>query len=295
MARVLRTSLMTWIAALALAVPAMAGTLDQQQTDTPTSVAQSSQNRSKGQSFTAGLTGQLDQVDLPLSLVDNVLCSDDSVRVSITTFDVAGLPTGTILAAVTVPMASIADDDTFKSFTFPSPAPVTAGTTYAILVEPLAEGDNGCITWPLSDSDPYPRGVALTRIGGLWEEFIGVDFVFKTYVAVPTVPPETPPGSETQPVDQITCAGRIATIVGTNDADELRGTSGDDVIAALRGDDSVQGRGGDDLVCGGKGRDDVAGGRGDDFLRGGSGRDTCDGGPGRDDAANSCQKVTRVP
>ena len=97
-----------------------------------------------------------------------------------------------------------------------------------------------------------------------------------------------------------TCAGREATIVGTNGDDTLTGTKKVDVIAALRGNDTIfgldgndiicgfggndliKGRGGNDLIKGGGGDDALGGGPGDDTLRGGAGADTCKGGPGKD-------------
>ena len=114
------------------------------------------------------------------------------------------------------------------------------------------------------------------------------------------------------------CAGRTATIVGTDAADTLTGTNKRDVIAGLGGDDLIRGLEGRDTICGalgndrlkgqlagdlvkgGKGNDrvrgaggndslfgnagddDLGGGPGDDSLRGGSGVDRCKGGAGRD-------------
>jgi hypothetical protein len=88
-----------------------------------------------------------------------------------------------------------------------------------------------------------------------------------------------------------TCAGKQATIVGTDAAEKLKGTSGPDVIAALAGKDVVKGLGGKDLICGGAGKDRLLGGGGKDrllgqagrdVLRGGGARDVLKGGPGRD-------------
>jgi hypothetical protein len=87
------------------------------------------------------------------------------------------------------------------------------------------------------------------------------------------------------------CAGRDATIVGTDGNDVLVGTSGKDVIAGLKGKDTLRGRGGNDRLCGKAGKDLLKGGGGNDRLRGGDGKDTlkggggndaCKGGPGRD-------------
>jgi Ca2+-binding RTX toxin-like protein len=87
------------------------------------------------------------------------------------------------------------------------------------------------------------------------------------------------------------CAGRPATIMGTELPDALVGTDGDDVIVALGGDDTVTGGAGGDRICGGLGNDTLDGGEGADVLLGGPERDTLvggggpdqlDGGPGRD-------------
>ncbi len=88
------------------------------------------------------------------------------------------------------------------------------------------------------------------------------------------------------------CAGRPATIEGTDGPDELTGTPGPDVIHALGGDDVVYGRGGDDVICGGAGNDTIFPGGGVDEVYGEWGSDrfeagpgvngTVDGGPGQD-------------
>lgn len=95
-----------------------------------------------------------------------------------------------------------------------------------------------------------------------------------------------------------TCRGVAATIVGTDQRDDISGTAGRDVIAARKGWDHVDGRGGNDLICGGRGADDLQGGPGSDQLYGqadgllygedqygddlvgGPGNDRLDGGPG---------------
>ncbi len=71
------------------------------------------------------------------------------------------------------------------------------------------------------------------------------------------------------------CKGRAVTILGTDDADNLRGTNKRDVILALDGDDRIDGRGGNDVICGGAGRDLIKGGSGSDKIFGGAdGRST---------------------
>ena len=56
------------------------------------------------------------------------------------------------------------------------------------------------------------------------------------------------------------CAGKVATIVGTNGPDQIRGTNGRDVIQARGGDDQITGLGGDDLICGKGGNDQIMAG-----------------------------------
>lgn len=72
-------------------------------------------------------------------------------------------------------------------------------------------------------------------------------------------------------LQQETCFGRKATIVGTDRNDRLVGTPGNDVIVAGEKNDRVYGRGGRDRICGGA--------QGD-FLFGGPGRDLIDAGNG---------------
>ena len=82
-----------------------------------------------------------------------------------------------------------------------------------------------------------------------------------------------------------TCAGRTATIVGTDGDDDLEGTDGPDVVSLGAGDDRFDGRGGDDVVCGGPGNDFLNGGLGDDELYGEDGIDSLIGESGWDLAA----------
>jgi glucose/arabinose dehydrogenase len=115
----------------------------------------------------------------------------------------------------------------------------------------------------------------------------------------PTSPPTViPPPTETPPPETrsptVTCAGRDATIAGTEVADQLFGTPGADVIVGLGGNDKLSGLAGNDLICGGAGEDKLKGGpgtdsllgqKGKDKLEGGGGRDLCKGGKGKDAAA----------
>jgi hypothetical protein len=74
------------------------------------------------------------------------------------------------------------------------------------------------------------------------------------------------------------------TLVGSTDADVLKGTRRDDVICGRGGNDVIRGLNGDDRLIGGSGSDRLIGGRGDDTLIGGAGEDVLRGGPGQ----NAC-------
>jgi Tol biopolymer transport system component len=78
------------------------------------------------------------------------------------------------------------------------------------------------------------------------------------------------------------CAGRRATIVGSDGPDKLKGTKKRDVVVANGGKDQVRGRGGNDLICGGGGKDKLYGNNGKDRLTGGAGKDLLVGGNGKD-------------
>jgi hypothetical protein len=78
------------------------------------------------------------------------------------------------------------------------------------------------------------------------------------------------------------CAGKVATIVGTNQGEVIRGTRRADVIAARKGNDRIYGGGGNDIICGGPGHDLILGGPGIDRLYGALGRDRLYGGKGPD-------------
>jgi hypothetical protein len=181
------------------AAPAVAhaGTLDQSQTATdgsavvfgsrlepPTTVL-------AAQTFTAGLSGGLDRVDV---LLDRGCTTGVDVTVQIRTV-AAGSPTSTVLASATIAEASVPSTDAFVSAAFGSPAPVTAGTSYAIVLSAngAACPDNGYFSysWAFQSGDPYPRGAPLFSDdgGATWTSPGPGDFAFKTYVATDSTPP----------------------------------------------------------------------------------------------------------
>ncbi len=81
------------------------------------------------------------------------------------------------------------------------------------------------------------------------------------------------------------CDGKVATIVGSNDADSILGTPGDDVIVGRLGNDTIMGGGGNDTICAGSGNDSAYGGNGDDIVQGNRGNDLLHGNKGADKLA----------
>ncbi len=73
--------------------------------------------------------------------------------------------------------------------------------------------------------------------------------------------------------ENLTCQGRIPTVIGTPDDDILVGTQGDDVIHGLGGNDLIIAQGGNDIVCGGPGNDGIFTGSGSDSAEGNEGDD----------------------
>ncbi len=74
----------------------------------------------------------------------------------------------------------------------------------------------------------------------------------------------------------------MATIIGTNTGENLRGSAFGDDISGRGGNDNIRGLAGDDVIKGNAGNDTLAGNRGSDTLRGGNGNDQLDGGGGQD-------------
>ncbi len=187
------------VVAATLLVPnlAMAGTLDQQQ-PTVTSMALNAHSmQSVAQTFTAGLTGKLDQVDLNVnkSGTPPVPLTVELRGVS------AGLPGSAVLASQTVLASSVVafPGSGWVSFAFPTPGSVTAGTQYAIVAQSAAVFPDTYAWSQGTGTDPYAGGAAYFASSSppttAWMPVpIGPpDFAFKTYV-VPG-PPQTPTGA----------------------------------------------------------------------------------------------------
>lgn len=180
---------------LGAAASASAGTLDQQQTSSNTNAGLFA-NQSGAQTFTAGITGGLDQADLLLSKLDTPA---EPVTVEIRNTS-AGAPGTSVLASGSIPTSAIGSTEAFVPVTFATPAAVTAGTQYA-LVAYTTHAINVGVGWFYQlATDPYSRGVGFYSNDpvppqGSWNKITvgGMDdYAFKTYVTPPPATPSAP-------------------------------------------------------------------------------------------------------
>ena len=145
------------------------GTVDQENTVIGNGGTNSSQPLA--QTFTAGKTGLLTQIQLRLRATGG----DIGLQIEATT---GGLPNGTVLA--TTVHTSPSNTSSWCAFSLGSPIPVIAGTKYAIVF------DMGPLTAATADSsgDTYPGGQALLKSVSTWGAVNGIvlDWDFKTLV-----------------------------------------------------------------------------------------------------------------
>jgi hypothetical protein len=173
------------VAGLAVLGPAtaLAGTLDQQQTDDGSALYTMGTAQNDAQTFTAGVSGAVDQVDLDVRQISTLVPLTVQIRnVS------AGAPGTTVLAGGSIPSTGAAPL-AFVPIHFATPAPVAAGTQYAIVA--FAADTQGAWSWGHSvAADPYAGGSPFRNIGappptGSWVAAPPGDLAFKTYVVPP--------------------------------------------------------------------------------------------------------------
>jgi hypothetical protein len=185
---------------MAMVPSAGAGVLDQSQPAVINTVVDVWDSDFAAQTFTNGITGGLDQVDLAVARSATAPAPPTFIveiwRLS------GGLPIGPPLGSPALASASVAATSLplrgpfppgFLSVKFVPPAPVTAGVQYAIVLPELqcSVGTNDCFGWYVGPpGDPYPAGSGFTdRSAGrlmTWTPLSvlgSTDFAFKTYVA----------------------------------------------------------------------------------------------------------------
>jgi hypothetical protein len=173
------------VVGLAILAPAVAvaGTLDQEQA----SVAGGSDNvvgtSALAQTFTAGISGGLDQVSLYLYKTGS-----PTADINIEIRDGSGSgPGSNILAGRSLPPSSILTTGAFVPVSLAAPVAVVAGTQYAIVVW-SSTGNATPYNWGLAATDVYPRGGVFGTSSGPWMSNGSLDYAFRTYV-VPTPTP----------------------------------------------------------------------------------------------------------
>ncbi|KKU82614.1 MAG: Peptidase M23, partial [Candidatus Amesbacteria bacterium GW2011_GWC2_47_8] len=153
--------------------------LDQSQTAGTTAVTFNSTSRT-GQIFTAGSSGFLAQVILSLRVQTG---DDKSGNITLRVKDVVGgLPGPTVLAETTVDPNTVPNVQGDVTFSYSSPATLTAGTQYALVIFRSGTSNTNMYDWYRSTSDTYPGGTPVnsTNSGSTWT--IGTnDRVFSTY------------------------------------------------------------------------------------------------------------------
>lgn len=200
------------VATLALLAPgtARAGAPDQQQTSTAGGATLINSNVALAQTFTAGISGNLDQVDLFLSTGIS-----QPLTVQIETVTMTGAPSGTVLASESVPAASVPDGGpgAWVSIPISPPAAVTATTQYAIVTPTVPPAE--LYNWWRSASDVYAGGTAFDNTLGFGWSARPFDLAFQTYVAAPSTAVTFRSLSATRSVRGVLVGWRTASELGT--------------------------------------------------------------------------------
>jgi len=135
----------------------------------------------EAQSFIPAVTGQLAKVDAQL------FCSGCTGTTPNLTLSVratsGGLPTGADLASATIPGFS-SGTGTYYTVTFGSPATLTTGVQYALVLRPVAAPSVGGYFWIRSSPSTYANGQRASSAdnGGTWTADSTRDFNFKAYM-----------------------------------------------------------------------------------------------------------------
>ena len=158
-----------------------APTLDQQNTTLGSSGFGVTTTQWIGQTFIPSVSGQLAKLDI------NMFCSSCSGTNPAVTVDIrttsGGLPTSTILTSTTITGFS-SGAAAYYTATFSSPATLTAGTSYAIILRLVTARSAGSYDATFSAANPYAKGalVFTTNGGTSFGTIAAVDLGFKIYM-----------------------------------------------------------------------------------------------------------------
>ncbi|HZF08262.1 MAG TPA: carboxypeptidase regulatory-like domain-containing protein [Thermoanaerobaculia bacterium] len=134
-----------------------------------------------GQTFIPAVTGQLVKVDVQL-FCNGCTGTTPNLTLSIRNTS-GGLPTGADLATATIPGFSNGAG-VYYTGSFGSPATLTSGTQYALILRPVATPSVGGYFWIRSSPSTYANGqrVISTDNGATWTADSTRDFNFKAYM-----------------------------------------------------------------------------------------------------------------
>ncbi len=155
-------------------------TLDQQNTNVTASGATFSTTTWVGQTFTPSVTGQLTRVDVDLLCSG---CTDTTPDITVSIRASTGnAPSGDDLATATIPGFS-SSTPTFYTANFATPATLTVGTIYSIVVRADSDPSVGTYGYVFSGGNAYLSGRRVTSInsGSSWTGQTN-DIGFKTYM-----------------------------------------------------------------------------------------------------------------
>lgn len=182
--RIATVSALGIAAAITFANPASAtGTLDQSYTVDAMGSEQIDATHQLAQVFTAGTSGNLDQIDLKV-LNYWVSGPDPDLELAIRS-TAGGLPSNVVLATASVPrVATQNTPPTWVTFNLSSRITVVSGTQYAIVLTSSAATNLG-YGWEVGFTSLYPAGSSLSSSNGgaTWLSLSGETLDFKTYVS----------------------------------------------------------------------------------------------------------------
>jgi len=161
------------------------------------------------QTFTAGMTGQLDRVSLATSMV----AGSGTVAVQSVT---GTFPAGTVLGTTSF-SGALTGNRQFHDFAFTPAISITAGSQYAIVVQ---MGGRSKLTWyDAGGFEAYPGGqLYIGSSSSPWapDPVFGADFAFRTWVIGGIAPPPNqPPAVATDRTTVSVNEGTAPTMTGT--------------------------------------------------------------------------------
>jgi hypothetical protein len=136
-----------------------------------------------GQTFIPAVTGLLAKADIQL-FCNGCGATPPNLTLSVRN-TAAGLPTGADLASVTIPGSAFASGAAVLfTATFGSPATLTSGTQYALILRPVSVPAGAGYFWIRSSPSTYANGsrVLSADSGGTWAADATRDYNFKTYM-----------------------------------------------------------------------------------------------------------------